>query len=265
MSGAATTNGAATLDGAGSQNGAEALNGAGSLNSIETLNGAGSSNDAAGARAQAGGEAIAWSASATVGHIAVADNVLVGDLDAGRVDCKLAPAGKFRNGAARWWCMSHQAYWGVNADLARADQRCRAAALPLQMVRKPLLLALPAAAAPSSARLQLTLADGAIAVRGAGIDITVAALAITHLDGVYRHPAITRVNVTPPALAAMAHADGCVDCARCGYPHLDLGPFAVRAHRRHTCGQCGHDSTHSSVAIVSNPLYLLRHRLTLVP
>lgn len=216
--------------------------------------------------AHAGGEAIAWSASATVGHIAVADNCLHGDLAAGLVDCRLAPAGKFRNGAARWWCVTHQTYWGVTADLARADGRCRAALLPLQVAQHPLRLALPAAGFHGDAPLRLTLVGAAIAVRGAGIDAIVPALvlALDANDRIYQQQAISGVNVTPPALAAMAHADGCVDCARCGYPHLDLGPFAVRAHRRHTCGQCGHDSTYSGVAMVSNPLFLLRHRVLLV-
>ena len=88
--------------------------------------------------------------------------------------------------------------------------------------------------------------------------VTVPALAIQVAGtGVFRHPDIVQLNLTPPALAAMAMADGCVDCARCGYPHLDLGAFAGRPHRRHTCGHCGHDATHSGAAIISNPLLAL--------
>lgn len=208
-------------------------------------------------------DAIAWSATATVGHIAVADNRLRGRLAAGLVDCRLTPAGKFRNGAARWWCVSHQTYWGVKADLARADDRCRAAPLPLQLVCDPLLLALPPQHTGGQQRLCLTLRGGAIDVHGAGLDASVPALTLA-VAGLFRQTAITRLNVTPPALAAMAHADGCVDCARCGYPHLDLGPFAVRAHRRHTCGQCGYDATHSGAAMVSNPLYVIRQRIRLI-
>ncbi len=159
--------------------------------------------------------------------------------------------------------MSHQTYWGVKADLARADDRCHAAALPLQLVRGPLLLALPPEQAGGQQRLCLTLRGDVIDVRGAGVEASVPALALA-VAGLFRQSAITRLNVTPPALAAMAHADGCVDCARCGYPHLDLGPFAVRAHRRHTCGQCGHDATYSGAAMVSNPLYLIGQRVSLI-
>ena len=197
---------------------------------------------------------IAWSPAATVGDIAVADGLLQGDLTQGLVDCRLSPAGKFRNGAARWWCVSHQTYWGVKADIARNDGRCRAALLPLTVVLDPLLLD------PGDV-LELSLEAGMIRVRTAKFERSVPALAL-RVPGVFRHLAIMQLNVTPPALAAMRYADGCVDCARCGHPHLDLGEFATRAHRRHTCGHCGHDSTHSSAAIISNPLYLLRERLT---
>jgi hypothetical protein len=197
-------------------------------------------------------KAIAWSPAATVGDIAVAGSLLTGELAAGLVDCRLSAAGKFRNGAARSWCVSHQTYWGVNADIARADGRCRAAHLPLAMVLDPLTIHIEQAGALSLA------ADGGIHV--GLLDVSVPALALL-TPGLFDHAAITRLHVTPPALAAMAQADGCVDCARCGHPHLDLGSFAVRAHRRHTCGHCGHDSTHSGAAIVSNPLYLLRQRI----
>ncbi|MDB5962080.1 MAG: hypothetical protein JWP59_3374 [Massilia sp.] len=198
-------------------------------------------------------EAIAWSASATTGAIALADGLLSGDLENGLLDCRLNPAGKFRNGAARWWCVPHQCYWGVKADLMRGDGRCRAAAAPLRVALDPPLLEVGAVAS-------LTLHQGALRVQGDGLDLVVPALALA-AAGLFDNPAITRLNVTPPALAALAHADGCVDCARCGHPHLDLGAFATRAHRRHTCGHCGHDSTHSSAAMVSNPLYILRGRI----
>ena len=47
---------------------------------------------------------------------------------------------------------------------------------------------------------------------------------------------------------------GCINCSHCGYPHLDLGYFARRPHRKHFCANCGHDSTPSSAAMVSTPL-----------
>jgi len=38
------------------------------------------------------------------------------------------------------------------------------------------------------------------------------------------------------------------------YPHLDLGDFADKPHRKHFCGNCGRDSTWSKKPIVSTPL-----------
>ena len=46
----------------------------------------------------------------------------------------------------------------------------------------------------------------------------------------------------------------CINCSHCGYPHLDLGDFARKPHRKHFCGNCGCDSTWSSGHIVSTPL-----------
>lgn len=190
--------------------------------------------------------AIAWSWTATSGAIAVADGILTGDLAHGLLACQLSPAGKFRNGALRWWCVRHQCHWGVKADLARGDGTCRGAGLAWSVAVDPLVLEGP---------VRLALAGDAIVVEGGG---TVPALAMrVEAGSVFAQVAITQVNITPPALAGLAAADGCVDCARCGHPHLDLGAFAATRHRRHLCGQCGHDGVHSAAAMVSNPLFAL--------
>ena len=41
---------------------------------------------------------------------------------------------------------------------------------------------------------------------------------------------------------------------KCGYPHLDLGDFALTRHKKHFCGNCGNDSIWSKEPIVSTPL-----------
>ena len=46
----------------------------------------------------------------------------------------------------------------------------------------------------------------------------------------------------------------CVTCKRCGYPHLDLGDFALKPHKKHFCGNCGNDSIWSQEPIASTPL-----------
>jgi hypothetical protein len=46
----------------------------------------------------------------------------------------------------------------------------------------------------------------------------------------------------------------CVNCKKCGYPHLDLADFAAKPHRKHYCGNCGYDHTQSNGPIISTPL-----------
>ena len=71
---------------------------------------------------------------------------------------------------------------------------------------------------------------------------------------------ITKIHVTPPAAFEFVRSieEGrpmaSVSCKRCGYPHLDLGDFANKPHKKHFCGNCGNDSIWSSEAIVSTPL-----------
>ena len=78
---------------------------------------------------------------------------------------------------------------------------------------------------------------------------------------------ITRVNITPPAAFEFVCAIEedremtCINCSHCGYPHLDLGDFARKPHRKHFCGNCGCDSTWSSSHIVSTPLKPLNDQL----
>lgn len=197
---------------------------------------------------------ICWSHATTVGNIAVASGEL--RLVDGRVACEFTAAGKYRNGAARWWCRTHQSYWGVKADLAAFDPArekvCSKHADPLDVVLDPLVLDMTRLAS-----VWVRARANVLHVRADAIDGEFPAIAITGVAGVFASEEIVQLNVTPPAVSALDHARGCLDCARCGYPHLDLGEFAVRAHRRHYCGNCGNDSTHSKIPIVSNPLFAL--------
>lgn len=191
------------------------------------------------------------------------------------VVCDLLPAGKFRNGAARHWCRSHQCYWGTQADLAEAQAaerwRCRQHASPMGYVLYPELFDMTqfhdtTLRCGPDGLLQLRARVGA----GAGAAGTLysrdmAALAIDcrTLPGLF-HRDIVQLNITAPVALAFCAALqagaplGCSDCARCGHPHLDLGTFALAPHRRHTCGHCGHDASYSPGDIVSTPLWRLR-------
>lgn len=219
---------------------------------------------------------ICWPHGGTVGCITVTSNLISGKFAAQHgndaiANCTLAPAGKYRNGAARSWCRTHQHYWGVSADLAALAasgvQRCASHAALMGYVLEPLLLDLRHYASVTLAGNKhgvsveaLPLSSSAAALR---TTVPALALACDRSAPLFGSAAIVQLNVTPPALHALHAAGisgmqtGCVNCARCGHPHLDLGTFASRAHRRHYCGNCGHDATHSTLPIVSNPLLAL--------
>lgn len=219
---------------------------------------------------------ICWPLHASTGHLAVTTSHITGHFRAGRgvdaiVLCDLLPAGKFRNGAARHWCRTHQCYWGTQADLAaqQAGQpmRCRQHASPMGYLLYPELFD-PMQFHAATLRLG---PDGLLQLRARADDggtlfsrdLPALAIDCRARPGLFP-PDVVQLNVTPPAAQAFAAALqagaplGCSDCARCGHPHLDLGSFALAPHRRHSCGHCGHDASHSATAIVSTPLWRLR-------
>lgn len=226
---------------------------------------------------------ICWPLHATVGHIAMTSGQITGHFNAGAgldaiVVCDLVPAGKYRNGAARQWCRTHQVYWGTQADLAdqsfSGQLRCKHHASPMGYVLYPEVFD-PAVHHGISLTQD---AEGMLALRarsdngGALLTRKAMALAIDcrSLPGLF-HGDIVQINLTPPAVQAYLEARlagaplGCVDCPRCHHPHLDLDEFAHEPHQRHYCGHCGHSATHSKEEMVSNPLARLAGYALRVP
>ncbi len=220
---------------------------------------------------------ICWPHGGTVGRMTTASDRIRGNFgaDAGHdaiVCCELVDAGKYRNGAARAWCRTHQHYWGVKADIAALAatglRQCARHAEPLSYVLDPVSIdprgfhsiIIEAVSEVAFSVTATSRMQGLVQHHAA-----LPALLIACEPGLFHAPDITHVQLTPTVLAAWhalavsSNAIGCVDCARCGHPHLDLGAFANRAHRRHTCGNCGNDSTHSAAAIISHPLSALAH------
>ncbi|MDQ1924592.1 hypothetical protein [Massilia pseudoviolaceinigra] len=222
---------------------------------------------------------ICWPHEATVGHITVATSQLSGHFPADQGDdalvaCVLVAAGKYRNGAARHWCRTHQTYWGVKADLAAlahgGQRRCARHAEKMGYALRPPVIDLAACASVTVSRapggaMELASVPAAVQATPSGRCAAVA-LCSSGDRALFPGTGIVQVNITPPALLAYtraasgAPAPGCVDCARCGHPHLDLGSFAQTPHRRHYCGNCGTDSTHSPAPMVSSPLHALAIR-----
>ena len=216
-------------------------------------------------------DGILWPHEGTVGHITVTTSLIRGRFDAAEGDdgmarCDLVQAGKYRNGAARSWCRTHQRYWGVKADIAACSAsgiaRCAGHADSVGYVLHPRVIDV---ADFATVVIGLNL-SGSLRVEAGGAiceDATAMALAYPARSELFDAADIVQVNITPPAVLAWNAASrsgaqvGCVCCSRCGHPHLDLGSFSERVHRRHYCGNCGHDGTHSQVAMISNPIYCL--------
>lgn len=219
---------------------------------------------------------ICWPHGGTVGHITVSSALVQGTFQQqqgndGLASCSLSPAGKYRNGAPRAWCRTHQHYWGVKVDLADLAatglQRCAEHTAPMGYVIDPIVLDMRAHASVSISwdahGIHIAAQPIASAASAWRASVAACALACDPAAPPFGETAIVQVNLTPPALHALSaarasgEATGCVNCARCGHPHLDLGAFADKQHRRHYCGNCGHDATHSPQALISNPLLAL--------
>lgn len=238
-------------------------------------------------------QAICWSYGRTLGNIAVFSTSLIGSFpdDAGtdaQLPCQFVDAGKFRHGAVRWWCRTHQTHWGTKGDKEafrqHGEMRCSNHAQPMHYVVTPLVVApddyaeigiwcsLPAAKAtgpiePRAPKIHVHARAKAGGAKQIDDDFDAISLDYHQNLGLFTDRKITRVNITPPAAFEFVRAleegreTDCIDCSHCGYPHLDLGSFAIEPHRKHFCGNCGRDSTWSKEPIVSTPLKPLHDQL----
>jgi hypothetical protein len=82
-----------------------------------------------------------WSERLTVGHSVVQEgselyDLIMGDRAATMIlPCHLIPGGKFRGGAARQWCKTHQCAFGTKVDLASG--KCSSADMEVSVLRSP--------------------------------------------------------------------------------------------------------------------------------
>ena len=240
--------------------------------------------------------AICWSYGRTLGNIAVFSPAMLGTFpgtsgEDATLPCDFVSAGKFRHGAARWWCRTHQSHWGTKADLLSCEKQggmvCANHLQLMNYVISPqeisvnafsevgIWCSMPAALStleikmrPPKIHVHARKAPGA----KKDFDGDVPALAVLYGDDVslFANDHIERVNITPPAAFEFVtglEADrpmDCINCSHCGYPHLDLGDFAKQAHRKHFCANCGRDSTWSQSPIISTPLKLLHDQYSKV-
>ncbi len=232
-------------------------------------------------------EAICWSYGRTLGNITVSNEDLLGRFpglegDDAHLDCDIVGAGKMRNGKGRWWCRTHQRHWGTKADIADASQnglmRCSNHAQPMSYVVNPkhisiqdhaevgIWCSMPPAltdkGTPPQRRPKIHVHVREQPAQKKTIDQDFKALSLHYNsnDNLFGSTEITKVHLTPPSALEFVlalefgKAMGCINCRDCGYPHLDLGDFARKAHSKHLCGNCGRDNTWSSEPLASTPL-----------
>ncbi len=257
--------------------------------------------------------AICWAPSQTIGNIALNYEEICGAVttQSGHdiVTCQIIPAGKFRNGARRWYCKIHQTYWGTKADYATARQAGRGFANstevsnsasteissgartevvevschqqqtkmcyvinPLELVFshydeiKVCCLLPPALSSEKiyrqSARIQVykKYSDQRDEVLESIVDALI--FSVPECPDIAENLPVRSIQVTPPAAFEFVRSLfesrelSCVSCKKCGYPHLDLGSFAINAHRKHFCGNCGNDNIWTKTKTISTPLKL---------
>lgn len=240
--------------------------------------------------------AIVWAEGRTLGNVVPFGEKILGkfpEAESGTgalLHCDIVEAGKFRNGAARWWCRTHQVHWGTKGDLQAAlksekdDICCSNANQPMHYTKNPLVIdpleypggvgiwaALPTAINTTD---EPDLAEVFVHVHvrkevGASkvIDKNYQAVVVIAPSTLPMDSARTRIIIAPPA--ALAYLEAIVNkipldtlsCRYCSHPHLDLGDFAKNPHRKHFCANCGFDTNWSKQPIVSNPLKLLADSL----
>ena len=231
-------------------------------------------------------DAVCWAPNTTIGNIAVSSEEAIGMFEGKSGDdavlpCQIIPSGKFRHGAKRWYCKTHQMHWGTKADFAAASESgevfCANHLAKISYVINPMQVAfVDNEEIGIWCSLQPGLSTREIIPRAPKIhvhkrlvgeerknlDRDFDALVCTYNPdlGLFQSSEITQIQITPPAAFEFVRAleeerpMSCVSCKNCGYPHLDLGDFAIKPHKKHFCGNCGNDSIWSKGEIVSTPL-----------
>jgi hypothetical protein len=230
--------------------------------------------------------AICWAPGRTIGNIAVNSEEVFGSFAsrAGEnaiLPCHIVPCGKFRNGADRWYCKTHQIHWGVKADLAAVppsgEVTCSNHLMSMSYVVNPLVVdfndfeeigvwcSLPPAMSskpiePRSPKIHVHKRLAGHEKKMLDRDFDAIICSYNQDLGLFSSTEITQIQITPPAAFEFVKSIeedrkvSCVTCKKCGYPHLDLGSFANTNHAKHFCGNCGNDSVWSVGKIVSTPL-----------
>lgn len=232
--------------------------------------------------------AICWAPGRTIGNIAVNSRELLGKFTGKSggdaiLPCQIIPCGKFRNGKERWYCKTHQVHWGTIADFAQSkissdgEIECSSKNLKMNYVVNPFEIefkdfeeigiwcSMPKALSSKqiekrAPKIHVHRRKKGVGKKDIDADFDALILSYDQKNDLFDSSEITKIQVTPPAALEFVLAleedrqVSCVNCKKCRYPHLDLGDFARKPHKKHYCGNCGNDSVMSAEKIVSTPL-----------
>ncbi len=236
--------------------------------------------------------AVCWARGRTLGNIEVRSPELLRRFREKRatdtpLPCDFVYAGKYRHGANRWWCRTHQSHWGTKADLAALrssnEMLCANHAQLMNYEVDPYTVyldkhaevgvwcSMPAALStfeikPRPPKIHVHVRDTTESLKRIDKDFAAISAVYSTRQCLFSNDSTIRVDITPPAAfdfvcALEAHQEmGSIDCSRCGHPHLDLGDFGKTPHRKHFCANCGRDSTWSKGPIISTPLQPMHDR-----
>lgn len=192
------------------------------------------------------------------------------------MSCNIVPVGRRRDGGTRYWCVGHHA--NATAKYGRPADKCVAAddqpiapedTLDLDFKAYPGGVALwgsvPAVYDTTSKPTDRGIHVHARLVKNGDkvVDRTYRKLRIPLAkdllsDGWAEVDEIDAINYMVSGVFGFETI--AVNCAYCGFPHLDRDWFAVHAHRRHQCHGCGKQFSDSVVG-VGNPLATVRQML----
>lgn len=186
--------------------------------------------------------------------------------------CDIRPAGKRRDGKARFWCHAHQASstgkYGIKLERCEGSYRSLASRNVMSLIPSEYAggVALWGAVNAAYDSTSLTEKKG-IHVharhsdeRDKSIDDTFDAVELEIQANLFE----TKTAYVTRETAVSTYIARCIGnplvslfCTYCGEPHLDSEWFAVKPHKRHLCHACGEVFLANQKGI-SNPLERLR-------
>jgi hypothetical protein len=187
-------------------------------------------------------------------------------------DCDVRPAGKRRDGKARFWCHAHQASatgkYGIKLDRCEGAYRSLDSQTVVKLNPSEFAggVALWGAVKPAYDSTGLVEKEGIhVHARHSdgpekSVDETVDAVELEIKANLFE----TKSAFVTRDTAVSAYISRCIGnplvslfCTYCGEPHLDSEWFAVKPHKRHLCHACGEVFIANRKG-VSNPLEKLR-------